>query len=244
MEEKVLVLKEMPDPILITGAARSRTSMVAGIINMCGAFGGAMSGPTHNNRKGMFENARIRNSIVKPYLKQIGADPMGQYPLPDINNLLIPMSWKRRIVQIMKEEGYKGGPWMDKLAKGCLIWPILNIAFPNAKWVIVRRDADGIVKSCIRTGFMRAFRARPIQRAVGAKDEAEGWLWWIRQHEKRFAEMHEAGLHCREVSTDRMIDGDLSEIMDCIDWLGLEWNQKAESFVDPNLTHFRAKQCA
>lgn len=203
-----------------------------------------MSGPTHNNRKGMFENAQIRNTIVKPYLRQIGADTMGQYPLPDINNLIIPMSWKRRINQIMDEEGYKSGHWMYKGAKMCLIWPILNIAFPDAKWVIVRRDADGIVKSCMRTGFMRAFRSRPNQRAVGAKDEAEGWMWWVRQHEKRFEEMREAGLNCYEVSTDKMIDGDLSEIKDCIDWLGLEWNRKAESFVDPSLTHFRAKQYA
>ena len=64
--------------------------MVAGIINMCGAFGGRMSGPTQNNQKGMFENQRIRNEIVKPYLRKSGYDPMGQYPLPPIENITIP----------------------------------------------------------------------------------------------------------------------------------------------------------
>jgi hypothetical protein len=70
----------MRPPILITGCARSGTSMTAGIVHICGAFGGRMSGPTPNNRKGMFENEEVRNQIVKPYLSSIGADPLGQKP--------------------------------------------------------------------------------------------------------------------------------------------------------------------
>ena len=38
----------MKDPILITGCARSGTSMIAGVINICGAFGGDMAGPNAN----------------------------------------------------------------------------------------------------------------------------------------------------------------------------------------------------
>ena len=86
----------MNDPILITGAARSGTSMVAGAINICGAFGGNMRGPNKNNEKGMFENVRIVQNLTKPYLRGIGADQLGQYPLPDIFNLPIPSNWRRR----------------------------------------------------------------------------------------------------------------------------------------------------
>jgi hypothetical protein len=96
----------MREPILITGCARSGTSMVAGVINRCGAFGGKMSGPNSNNQKGMFENAVIRNSIVKPYLRQIGVDHLGQYPLPNIENLLIPRDWKWKVEQVMIDQGY------------------------------------------------------------------------------------------------------------------------------------------
>lgn len=78
MKETNLIEKS---PILITGCARSGTSMVAGVINMCGAFGGSMSGPNHNNAKGMFENARVRNNIVKPYLRQLHVDPLGQFQI-------------------------------------------------------------------------------------------------------------------------------------------------------------------
>ena len=95
----------MNPPILITGCARSGTSLVAGIINMRGAFGGKMSGPNMNNAKGMFENARIRNDIVKPYYRSIGVDPLGQYPLPDIESLPIPTGWANDVIRIIQEEG-------------------------------------------------------------------------------------------------------------------------------------------
>ena len=75
------------EPILITGAARSGTSLCAGTTNICGAWGGSLSGPTKYNRKGMFENSEIRNAVVKPYLRRIGCDPMGQDPLPDIKSI-------------------------------------------------------------------------------------------------------------------------------------------------------------
>jgi len=44
--------KKLPSPILVVGAARSGTSLVAGIINMSGAFGGVMAGPQKSNQKG------------------------------------------------------------------------------------------------------------------------------------------------------------------------------------------------
>ena len=59
-------------PILITGAARSGTSMTAGNIHKCGAWGGDMAGSTRYNRKGMFENTEIRNTMVKTIMKSIG----------------------------------------------------------------------------------------------------------------------------------------------------------------------------
>lgn len=237
-------LSKIPNPIIITGAARSGTSMVAGAIHICGAFGGIMSGPTVNNRKGMFENARIRNTIVKPYLRSIGMDPLGQYPLPDINNLMIPVDWNCRIIQIMKEEGYKCGPWMYKVAKGCLLWPIFHFAFPDAKWIIVRRRTTDIINSCLRTNFMRAFRNKQIQKAVGVKNEAEGWLWWVHQHEQRFVEMMTEGLNCKIVWPERMINANYQEIKDTIEWLGLEWKSEVLSFVDPKLWHSRMHQHA
>jgi len=107
----------MQEPILITGAARSGTSMAAGVLNLCGAFGGKMYGAHKANPKGMFENTGIREQIVKPYLRQIGADPTCQYPLPDVNSLSIPVDWRERIEQTIQDQGYEEGIWFLKEPK-------------------------------------------------------------------------------------------------------------------------------
>jgi len=237
---------EIANPILITGCARSGTSMVAGIINMCGAWGGELSGPTRFNRRGMFENTRIRNDLVKPFLRDAGCDPMGQKPLPrirrnlqgndpiligfgkgnrfvSVNDRLIAL-WYKSLLDILKSQGYKGGSWFYKGAKMCLIWPVWHGLFPKAKWIIVRRDAEDIVRSCLRTSFMRAFRKR------------SGWLYWVSVHEKRFEEMYEQKLDIREVWPQRMINGDFSQIQGVINALGLEWKfEEVKAFVEPKL---------
>lgn len=241
MESLMSMENRLPAPILVTGCARSGTSLVAGAIHLCGAFGGNMTGPTPHNAKGQFENVRIRNDITKPYLRDLRLDPLGQYPLPDITKLPIPSDWRARIEQVFKEEGYKGGPWMYKGAKMCLFWPIWHYAFPDAKWIIVRRRSGDIATSCMKTGFMRAFRDAQIRKIVGVDNERDGWLWWIRQHLDRFREMQDEGLQVRVVWPERMVDGDYVQLMDTIEWLGLPWNSKVLEFVDPKLWKARRK---
>jgi hypothetical protein len=231
----------MNEPILITGCARSGTSLVAGIINMCGAFGGDMSGPNKNNAKGMFENHQIRNSIVKPYYDSLGVDRLGQFPLPEIEGLNIPLNWKDKIQGVMKEQGYKGGPWMYKGAKMCQHWPVWEYAFPNAKWIIVRRKTPDIINSCMRTAFMRAFSRPHNLKAVGAGTEYDGWLWWVREHEKRFVEMIQQGLNVKTIWPERMVNGDYSQIKEMLEWLGLEWDSKILEFIEPKLWKARKK---
>jgi hypothetical protein len=226
----------MESPILITGAARSGTSMVAGVINQCGAFGGKMSGPNRNNAKGMFENSYIRNSIVKPYLRKLNVDAKGQYPLPDINNLKPYPELRQHVIDTMLSQGYQSGPWMYKGAKMCLHWPIWNTAFPNAKWIIVRRRSEGIVNSCMRTGFMNAFDKQIVRKAVQVNTAEEGWKWWVKHHEKKFVEMFQAGLNGKSIWPHRMIDGDFSELRHIIEWLGLDYDEKkVKEFIEPKL---------
>jgi hypothetical protein len=234
--------KQLPPPILITGAARSGTSMVAGVINMCGAFGGKMSGPNKNNAKGMYENIRIRNQILKPYLRGLGVDPLGQFPLPKINKLPIPSDWRERVENVIRSDGYKEDEWMYKGAKMSLTWPIWSYAFPNAKWIIVRRKSEDIINSCIKTSFMRAFSRESFRKALNVKTEAEGWAWWVKQHEKRFVEMINAGLNCKVIWPEKMVCGDYKQIYEMIKWLGLKWNSEILSFVDPKLWRARREK--
>lgn len=215
--------------------------MVAGAIALCGAFGGVTRGKNASNPKGMYENAQIVNTISKSYLRGLGLDPLGQYPLPDVNNLPIPTDWRRRVERIMRDEGYAGGPWYYKGCKMAAVWPIWAYHFPRARWIIVRRKAEDIISSCVRTGFMRAFRSPQNQKAVGANDEREGWAWWVQFHLEKFREMQDNGLNCKVVYPEKMVAGDYSELMDTIAWCGLEWNPKVLSWVDPKLWKARHK---
>jgi hypothetical protein len=235
----------MKDPILITGAARSGTSIIAGVINLCGAYGGDLSGANRNNKKGMFENTEIRNKIVKPYLRSLGVDHMGQYPLPDPERMYVPADWRLKIEQVMRQQGCgEDQTWFYKGAKICLFWPVWKSAFPNSKYIIVRRKTPDIIRSCKRTGFMRAFTRPDIQQKVGVNNEHDGWKWWVHQHEKRFVEMMEAGLQTMQVWPERMIKDDYSQVKDMIEWLGLDWEsnkQKVYDFVDEKLWKAKKK---
>jgi hypothetical protein len=130
---------------------------------------------------------------------------------------------------------------MYKGAKMCLTWPIWHYAFPDAKWIIVRRRTGDIVDSCIKTGFMRAFSREIFRKAVGVDNERDGWLWWVHQHEKRFIEMINEGINIKIIWPERMVQGDYSQIMEMIDWLGLKWNSEVLSFIDPKLWKARRR---
>lgn len=209
------------EPILITGCARSGTSLTAGIVHLCGAWGGEMRGPNQYNPKGMFENAAIVNELSKPYLSSIGADPMGQKPLPDTENVPIVQDWHLAVLMRLKDQGYNGEKWFYKGAKMCLFWPVWHAAFPHAKWIIVRRDANQIADSCMRTPFMRAHRHR------------EGWLEWVREHEIRFEQMRENIPNLIEVWPSGILE-DYTLASRMTDWCGLKWNASAvQEFVEP-----------
>ena len=189
-----------------------------------------MSGPTKYNQKGMFENATIRQDLVKPYLRKISCDPMGQHPLPTDEHLQRisssdGVSWREEVLRVMRRQGLKPDrDWFYKGAKMCLTWRLWDYAFPNAKWVIVRRDKDDIAKSCLRTGFMRAF------------DDVGGWRGWVDEHERRFAEMQMSGLWYMEVWPEKIINQDLTEIKDVIEGLGLKYNEaNIKAFIAPSL---------
>jgi hypothetical protein len=222
-------------PILITGCPRSGTSIIAAAINKSGAFVGGIS------KRGMFENSRIRDEVVKPYFDRMGADCKEQYPLPDLSTISIPMDWKHKVEEIMLEEGCKDN-WMYKGTGMCLIWPVWHYAFPNAKWIIVRRRTPDIIQSCLKTGYMNAFSDEDVQKKVGVTSEAEGWKWWVRQHEQRFVEMIIEGLNCKIIWPERMVNGDYEQLHEVLDWVGLPWKSELLSFIDPLLWNSPQKQ--
>lgn len=218
------------EPILVTGAARSATSMIAGIVHACGAWGGRLSGPNRYNKRGMFENSDIRNTVVKPFLVSIGADKMGQNPLPDIDLCRKIAAVKgpeirRAVLKIVDGQRYSGNlRWFYKGAKMCLFWPVWHAAFPKATWVIVRRPDEDVVSSCVTTDFMRKRNGRT------------GWQDWLNEHKERFAEMQTEDLDVTEVWSNEVVRGDFGDIRRVVEKARLSWNGDAvKEFVDPAL---------
>jgi len=212
-------------PILITGCARSGTSLVAGVIHYCGAWIGKVTGKTRYNQKGQFENSFIRDRIVKPYITNQGYDPLGQRPLPKIDKLRIDPYLRNKVETTIYTQGYRGETqWAYKGAKLCLIWPNWILAFPDAKWIIVRRKDEEIANSCLRTGFMRKY------------SDAMGWLRWVDHHKARFAELKQQTDSIREVWPEKMFKGNWAEIKSVVAWLGLDWNREmVHGFLEPRL---------
>lgn len=217
-------------PILIAGAARSGTSITAAMIHYGGAFGGDMRLPDKNKHGAMLENTVIRRDVVKPYFESIGYDPKAQKPLPNLQNLEIwdrllsdGRDWAVKVKAVITQQGYKGlNQWFYKCPKMCLIWPLWHSAFPKAKWVIVLRDREGIINSCLNTPFMKAYKDR------------EGWGKWIDKHEKCYEEMIDANLDILHTYPEKMINGDFSEIEGVVKSLGLKWEEgKARALINP-----------
>jgi hypothetical protein len=235
-----MIVKE---PLLITCVPRSGSSLVTGCLQLCGAWLGETIPGNRNNQKGFFENRCIQKGIVKKYLRECTqADLKLQYPLPNISELQIPINWKDKVIQILKRERYpENSVWVYKDTKICFMWPIWAYAFPNAKWLFIRRNTDDIIQSCLKTGFMTRFRNSNNQKAVGAKNEKEGWQWFVKQHLDQMQEIINQGFNCQTIWPEKMIHGDFTALQNVVEWAGLKWNSDVLSFIDKKLWKSKEK---
>jgi hypothetical protein len=203
---------QLHSPIFVTGIERSGSSIVGRIINLSGAWAG--------NITDMYENIQIKK-LLDAYYELLGVDKRGQYPLPDTGKLIIPTNWGDKVESIVATEMRKDKPWMLKGSRLCQTWPVWHYAFPNAKWVIVRRRPGDIIDSCLKTGYINAYK------------DKQGWLDWIHLHENIFVEMIQAGLNCKQVWPERIAAGDYLQIREMVEWVGLEWDYNIKEAIDP-----------
>lgn len=87
----------MNRPIIIVGERRSGTSLISNIFYEHGAWIGNCREADEFNKKGYFENIEIAKIVSK-----IGKNP------------LLKDCFKRKIYDVLKNEGYEGGPWLVK----------------------------------------------------------------------------------------------------------------------------------
>jgi len=211
-------------PILITGAERSGSTFIARVLDMCGVWKGSC-----NN---MLENTII-HSLHYEILKKI--DEL----FPDTKLISIPVNWKETILDEIVADNWNGKHWMVKGSFLAQYWPVWDYAFPDAKWLIVRRRTGDVIDSCLKTGYMKPFKNNSNLELLGFEEEKDGWLWWVHRYEQKFIEMMQAGLNCRVIWPERMVSGNFEQIYETVEWLGLKWNNKIPEVITPLLEKSR-----
>jgi len=212
-------------PILITGVQRSGASIVARILALCGVYTGDINK--------MYENKKLLKLSQELLLNQTVIESKPDVLFTQVKE--IPVDWQEKISSIMPADEQ----WIFKSYLNTQLWKVWNYAYPNAKWVIVRRRSADIINSCQKTAYMTMFRDKQIQEFVGVNNEKEGWLWWIHKYENAWVDMISSGLNCKVVWPERMVTGDYAQMYELIEWLGLEWNSKIVSTIDPLLRNAR-----
>jgi len=219
-----MLRKIQHNPIFITGVERSGSTIIARILDLCNVSSG--------NCNNMFENVII-NEFNTDYLKNFSLT------FPKTADIDIPIRWKGAVDGVLLVENCLDKPYMVKSAMLARLWPIWNYAYPDAKWLIVRRRTGDVIQSCLKTGYMKTFKSSENLLSLGFTKEEEGWLWWIHQYENKFVEMIKAGLNCRVIWPERMVTGNYEQMYETIEWLGLKWNEQIPNIIDPLLSKSR-----
>lgn len=183
----------MKDPIIITGIPRSGLSMVAGITFLCGAYGGVLSPPNKQQRRQLYENPIIVEHLIDKQLTDV--------------------SYLKSIVTGAFRQA-KEKVWFVKHSKILLQWKVWHEAYPNAKWVFVRRKGEDIVHSCMNTSYMDDCQT---------EDE---WVNWVKHRLGLMLDMRNATDNVWDVWPQKIIDGRFYEIEHCIYDLCLPWKEQ------------------
>lgn len=207
----------MNTPILITGADRSGSSIVAEVFSMCGAFTG--------NVNKMNENIEVK-ALHHFYIDRKSD---GCFML-DLSKTHFKDNWRSLFFQKFTLEGMHGKDIpMYKDSAICQTWQLWEHAFPNAKWIIVRRRTGDIIQSCINTAYMQRFKKESNRKMVNVSSEEKGWLWWVHQYEEKFKQIIETNPNnFRIIWPERMATNDFTQMKEAVEWAGLQWNEQVE----------------
>ncbi len=202
----------MTDPIFITGAPRSGTSVTAEIFHTAGAFAGEVRHNRRANPTGQWENKALV-SLNKELLQRFGYDPRGQKPVPLRSEDVTPLhGLADRVREELVRQGWDGrSAWFFKDPKTLWLWPVWAAAFPQARWIVVMRNTEDIARSCMATGFMNAYRTVPE------------WTAYAEHCKHYIAPLLKGAEHTAEVCPELYIgQNDFDPLLRTVRWCGLE----------------------
>lgn len=208
--------------VIVTGMPRSRTSMITQMLELSGLFLGNVIQETKANPQKQLENTTIIRDVQKKHLKKYKFDPKGQNPLP-------PLKWhepdptrRDMVLNIMKKQGLTNQIWGFKDAKACLDWRTWDDAFPEAFWIVTKRNISDVVKSCLNTSFMSKYK------------NEKGWQYWVTEYQKRIEDMLANLNNIQVLDTDDILNFKFDALEHTIKKIGLTWDyDKIKAQVRP-----------
>ncbi len=216
-------------PIFVLGLPRSGTSMIAGALGICGAWlGRTVPGGGPENPRGFFEHTVLRERVNKQILENLGCDPLGVRKLPGLKQIPDLPDFHGTIREVLENDQYTGTqPWLFKDAKLSLLWPLYLRTFPLSRWIIVRRDSNEIVNSCINTSFMAQHSTDP-----------DSWYPWIDQYLLRLDRLKQTTNRWHEIWPGKLVSGDMQPLQGLVEDLQLNWNpDEISRFINKDYWH-------
>jgi len=208
-------------PIIIAGVPRSGGGIIAQILDKAEVYSGGI------DRINSFENRKLQNLVIHSYFMGINADIKGQYPLPVTYKLV--KEWDTWVEKAIDKPANVN--WFVKDSKALLIWKVWDAVYPDAKWIIVRRRTGDIINSCLHTSYMKAFEHPKVREAVNVSTVAQGWKWWVHQYEERILEMFEKNTNIKVLYPERILQGDLTQLMEVLDWVNVDVTEELKSYI-------------
>jgi len=209
-------------PVLVTGMPRSGTSLVMGIFVHCGAWVGDIREPSEINPTGFFENLALlwalRGGCRRKSLLRV-----------ESTNEIDPGMLGPRFTKVMKQQGYKGGPWAFKALYGALFIDAWLKTWPDSIVLVTHREQEAVFRSLDLAESIRENHSTIEAREV---------LW--EKMQGPYARCVELGGF--RIDTQAVVDSGGQILRPHVEDAGLVWNQAAvRAFVDPALWHMRSR---
>lgn len=205
--------------ILITGVERSGSTLISRVLQLCDANVG-------------FANKMRENVSLRALSSRTVKSTSFECFMPTYDKISNVENWRELVGLALSEQTIpQSMPFVYKDSQIAQLWPLWKDAYPNAKWIIVRRRTGDILNSLKETAYMRRFKSTKNIKLVGVESEKDAWLWWVHQYESRFRDLIETGIDHRVVWPERMRDGDFDQMKEVVEWCNLTWNVEVEDLM-------------
>jgi len=208
-------MRNHKQPIFIASKPRSGSSLTSHILHEHGVFGGIMKPADGNNARGYFENIQITSLLIEYLRRNDIENKLKKYNPKDLKSMMVEFDFF--VNQILTEEGLKEGEnWFFKDPKIAFCWNMMHRSFPEAKWIIVKRDESQVLNSIIKTDFMDAYNT------------TQDWIDYLNVYNHNLEQLEKK---CNPfiLNINKVFNNDLTELRSMFDFIGVKLN---ENIVD------------